>query len=319
MVDPATRTIERCRAGWRKNARASSSGSSSSSSVIPTIFTKPPAGMAFTPYSVSPRRNDQMRRAEADEVLRRLHAEALGGGQVAQLVERDRRTGSRTRRRSHPGPSQLTPVLVVAGVEPPASSWARCRAQVSASRTSARLNGFPIGRSASSWMCSSTTAATVSTISGKRSRPAMNAGDRLLVGGVEHAGRRAAGLASPPGEPDRREGVGVEGLERPGSGRGSSPSAPGRPARDPASRARGRSAAACPAGTPERACEPSCELDHRVDQRLRVDDDVDPVVGQVEEQVRLDQLQPLVDQRRGVDGDHRSHAPRSGAPARRRR
>ncbi len=49
------------------------------------------------------------------------------------------------------------------------------------------------------------------------------------------------------------------------------------------------------------------ELDHRVDELLRVDDDVDAVEGDVEEQVRLDDLEALVDQRRGVGGDDPAH------------
>ena len=51
------------------------------------------------------------------------------------------------------------------------------------------------------------------------------------------------------------------------------------------------------------------EGDHRVHDRLRVHHDVDVGVGDVEEQVRLDQLQALVDQGRGVDGDDRPHVP----------
>ena len=43
--------------------------------------------------------------------------------------------------------------------------------------------------------------------------------------------------------------------------------------------------------------------------RLRVHDDLDPLDRDVEEEVRLDDLQPLVDQGRGVDGDHRAHGP----------
>ena len=58
-VEPAASTTARWRAGWRQNARGSSAGSTSSSEVIPTILTNPPAGMALTPYSVSPRRRDQ--------------------------------------------------------------------------------------------------------------------------------------------------------------------------------------------------------------------------------------------------------------------
>ena len=45
--------------GYRHIARGWSSGATSSScGVIPTIFTKPPSGMPFSPYSVSPRRNE---------------------------------------------------------------------------------------------------------------------------------------------------------------------------------------------------------------------------------------------------------------------
>ena len=43
-VEPAASTTTRCRAGWRQKARGSSAGSTSSSGVIPTILTKPPAG-----------------------------------------------------------------------------------------------------------------------------------------------------------------------------------------------------------------------------------------------------------------------------------
>ena len=60
------------------------------------------------------------------------------------------------------------------------------------------------------------------------------------------------------------------------------------------------------------------ELDHRVDELLRVHDDVDAVEGDVEEQVRLDHLEALVDQRRGVGRDHPTHRRSWGgrAPAR---
>ena len=54
---------------------------------------------------------------------------------------------------------------------------------------------------------------------------------------------------------------------------------------------------------------PVVELDHRVDHRLRVHDDLDVVVRDVEQQVRLDHLESLVDQRRGVGRDHRAHVP----------
>ena len=51
------------------------------------------------------------------------------------------------------------------------------------------------------------------------------------------------------------------------------------------------------------------ELDHRVDDALWMHDDLDLLEGQVEEPVRLEDLQPLVHQRRGVEGDLRPHAP----------
>ena len=52
------------------------------------------------------------------------------------------------------------------------------------------------------------------------------------------------------------------------------------------------------------------ELDHRVHDRLRVHDDLDAVVLDVEEQVRLDDLEPLVHERGGVRRDDEPHVPR---------
>ena len=52
------------------------------------------------------------------------------------------------------------------------------------------------------------------------------------------------------------------------------------------------------------------QLHHRVHDRLRVDDDVDLIGGDVEQPVRLDHLEPLVHQRRRVDGDLPAHLPR---------
>src|SRR5690348_4374324 len=53
-VEPATRTTNRCHPPLLMNARGRSCAGTSSSGVIPMILTKPPAGIAFTPYSVSP-------------------------------------------------------------------------------------------------------------------------------------------------------------------------------------------------------------------------------------------------------------------------
>ena len=51
------------------------------------------------------------------------------------------------------------------------------------------------------------------------------------------------------------------------------------------------------------------EAHERVDDRRRLQHDLDSLVGDVEEEVRLDQLEPLVGERRGVDGDLRPHPP----------
>src|SRR5205814_7177759 len=51
------------------------------------------------------------------------------------------------------------------------------------------------------------------------------------------------------------------------------------------------------------------ELDHRVDHALRVHDDIDAAVGDVEEEVRLDHLEAFVHHGGGVDADLRPHLP----------
>ena len=51
------------------------------------------------------------------------------------------------------------------------------------------------------------------------------------------------------------------------------------------------------------------QLDQAVDDRLRVDDDVDLLVRRAEQVVGLDQLEPLVHQRRRVDRDLAAHRP----------
>ena len=141
------------------------------------------------------------------------------------------------------------------------------------------------------------------------SRPARNAVDALLVGGVED---RRGGAAGAPGLPwpGRRRGT----PRRP-AGRTprswpcvqSHGAAPRRDAVRPAQAERDRQPHVRRAGLGERRAVD--ELDHRVDHRLRVDDDLDPVERDVEEQVRLDDLQALVDQGGGVDRDDRAHVP----------
>ena len=51
------------------------------------------------------------------------------------------------------------------------------------------------------------------------------------------------------------------------------------------------------------------KTNHRVNDALRVDDDLDRIVRHIVEPMRLDDLKPLVDERRGVDRDLLSHLP----------
>ena len=50
-------------------------------------------------------------------------------------------------------------------------------------------------------------------------------------------------------------------------------------------------------------------FDHRMDDRLRMDEDVDPLARQPEQMMRLDQLEPLVHHRRRIDADLGAHRP----------
>ena len=59
VIEPADITMVRFHTGKRHMARGWSAGSMSSScGVIPTILQKPPSGIHASPYSVSPRRNE---------------------------------------------------------------------------------------------------------------------------------------------------------------------------------------------------------------------------------------------------------------------
>ena len=143
---------------------------------------------------------------------------------------------------------------------------------------------------------------------GERQVAVEERGDGDLVGRVEHAGRHAAGRARLPRQPQAGERVGVGLLER--------------------QRADRREVEVLdrqidPIGAVERVGDrhPHVgvaemgegravdEVDQRVDQRLRVDDDVDAVVGDAEQVMGLDQLEALVHQRRRVDRDLAAHLP----------
>ena len=129
-----------------------------------------------------------------------------------------------------------------------------------------------------------------------------------LIGGVVDRGRRSAHRRGPFRQCHRGKRLVVEGEELPGLRSGpvdrrrgvGHPVGPVQPQRD-------RNQHGRRAGLHEgRAVH---ELDHRVHHAGRVHHDVDPVDRYAEEQVRLDHLQPLVDQRRRVDGHHGAHVP----------
>ena len=61
VSEPAESTTTRCQVGLRKNARGASSAVTSSSAVMPAMSQNPPAGIALSPYSVSPRRKEKIR------------------------------------------------------------------------------------------------------------------------------------------------------------------------------------------------------------------------------------------------------------------
>ncbi len=58
MIDPADITTVRFQVLNRHIARGASSGVTSSSAVMPAMSQKPPSGIHFRPYSVSPRRQE---------------------------------------------------------------------------------------------------------------------------------------------------------------------------------------------------------------------------------------------------------------------
>ena len=133
-------------------------------------------------------------------------------------------------------------------------------------------------------------------------------GDGDLVGGVEGARVRAALLPGPAREREQRERLQVGRLElehealreveRGHRSRGALGIGQGEGDRDAHVRV---------AEVRERGAV--AEADERVDDRRRLQHDLDPLVRQAEEEVRLDQLEALVGERRRVDRDLRAHAP----------
>ena len=186
----------------------------------------------------------------------------------------------------------------------PSVAAARSRAHASAAITSSTSRGA--GRPAS-WACVEDIGHGVDDLE-EAEVPVEERGDADLVGRVEHRGHHAARLAGPPGQGERREGHLVDRLERPGRRLGprAAGGGVGHPVRPGEAERDGQAHVGRAHLGQGRAVD---ELDHRVHDRLRVDDDVDPVEADAEQQVRLDDLEPLVDQRRGVRRDQRAHRP----------
>ena len=141
-------------------------------------------------------------------------------------------------------------------------------------------------------------------------QPALVEGvDGLLVGRVEdgrdRCRRRArpAWRAAPPGRPTSSRGSKVQ-LDA--TVQSSGRPTPAHPVR-PVEAERDRQAHVGRRGLRDRRAVD--ELDHRVHDRLRMHDDVDVAVRDAEQQVRLDHLEALVDERRGVGGDDAAHVP----------
>ncbi len=130
----------------------------------------------------------------------------------------------------------------------------------------------------------------------------------LLVGGVEDGGRGPAAAPGLPGEIHRRKRDRVQGLE--GQRLGPPPVHRGLCIGYPIGPPQGQGDGQAHVGRGDlRQRRPVDELDHRVHQRLRMDDDVDVVIGHSEEQMRLNQLEALVHQGCRVDRDERPHVP----------
>ena len=155
MNEPAASTTIRCQAGCRRNDLGSSSGSTSSSEVMPTILTKPPNGSALIPYSVSPRQVDHSVGPKPTKYLVTFMPNFFAVTKCpvsCSMTEKSRATMKMTQPiRSIPPsfPQEL-------------SSRARRRAQSSTASTSATVVTFARATS-----CSESIRATVSTMRGK--------------------------------------------------------------------------------------------------------------------------------------------------------
>ena len=272
-------------------------------------------------------------RPEADHVLGHLDAEELGGHEVPDLVQADRHgeADHDDDDAEDEGEHGIHPMSVLPTPWGPLSFGCEngCRGRSLAPARPARvqpemrrMRSFADRRAVRS---ASDSEATVSSPDGRLVRvddgshgvddveepdaAHVERRDRLLVRGVEHRGILAAGPAHLLGERDGGERRCVERLERPARRR--APVERAAHAADPVGPVeaeRDRQSHVGRRGLGDRGAVD--ELDHRVHDRLRVHHHVDAVVLDVEEQVRLDDLESLVHERRGVRRDDEAHVPR---------
>ena len=249
--------------------------------------------------------------AEADEVLGHLHAELLGRHHVPDLVQRDRADDAEEeqhhpQRRRSAGSSLSVLLVLVPWCRRPRSRW-RGRGTRRPPRVRRRRPTIPQERVRRRL---ANTAATTSAIPRKPSRPSQNACTGDLVGGVVEGGADAAVPAGLDRQPEQRERPRRRPARTARTGRRSSRP----PARRPATRS----------GQPERQADrqPHVGRRHLRDASTRRWNSTMEWItdcgctttsmssyGDVEEQVCLDDLETLVDQGRGVGGDHRAHVP----------
>ena len=238
--------------------------------------------------------------AEADREDLRRDAEQAGDEIMAELVEEDERPERAARRR----PGSARAAAAEASVARPPSSRASTRERVARSISSTSSiesgSGKVRARSASS---------TIAAISRKPIRPARKAATATSLAALRTIGAAPPASSASPREPKRGEACEVRRLEiepaRSRRGRAAAPASPSARAR----RAHRRSGCACRA---RRAAPAPSRRRYSTSEwitdcgwmRTSI-----RVGRQAEQMMRLDQLEPLVHQRRRIDRDLRAHRP----------
>ena len=259
---------------------------------MPVIFTKPPSGIAPTPYSVSPRRNCHSfggkKRKKRSTRIPTAFAAAKCPASWRMIRRRSRRRRApssrrRPRRRDQrPGRARGPGVGREQVLEVARRGCAGTASRARSITSAIAVNGSSPARNAS----------TATSSAALRTHGAVPPASPGLARQAQAGGRSrdpAARSSSSPTAARSRVGtvdVGALGVVQ------------GVGDRHPH------------VGKPEVGeLGAVVELDQRVDDRLRVDDDVDPLVGDAEQVVGLDHLEALVDQGRRVDRDPAAHLP----------